>query len=374
MIWLSNSSNLFKAGWIMVDESEKRIIDNNELANKKIEAHQEEEARRLLAAKQENGEDVVFDGFSDGFSEGIGYDQIDAFDDSQNIIGAGSPEFMEGMDGEGFDPMMTEMPDMSQMSEEVMPDDGMQNQFQDGYFDESQGMSDEDMNLGMEMEEPPASEMIPEEPQFNLDEIQAQIDEQLRMADEQAKQIVADAQAQAEEIRNQAQEEGKAAGYEEGYQQGIAEAEQLKADAQAEIEEEKNKLQADFQQLINTIEPDMVDALTSVYEHVFNVEFKDNKDIILHLIRTTLSKMDSGISIILHISSDDYDLVSDEKPSLEEAMASPNSTLEIIEDPLLKENECIIESEGGVFDCSLGVELSELARKLKLLSYDRSKR
>ncbi len=374
MIWLSNSSNLFKAGWIMVDESEKRIIDNNELANKKIEAHQEEEARRLLAAKQENGEDVVFDGFSDGFSEGIGYDQIDAYDDSQNIIGAGSPEFMEGMDGEEFDPMMTEMPDMSQMSEEVMPDDGMQNQFQDGYFDESQGMSDEDMNLGMEIEEPPASEMIPEEPQFNLDEIQAQIDEQLRMADEQAKQIVADAQAQAEEIRNQAQEEGKAAGYEEGYQQGIAEAEQLKADAQAEIEEEKNKLQADFQQLINTIEPDMVDALTSVYEHVFNVEFKDNKDIILHLIRTTLSKMDSGISIILHISSDDYDLVSDEKPSLEEAMASPNSTLEIIEDPLLKENECIIESEGGVFDCSLGVELSELARKLKLLSYDRSKR
>lgn len=371
MIWLSNSSNLFKAGWIMVDESEKRIIDNNELANKKIEAHQEEEAKRLLAAKQENGEDVVFDGFSDGFSEGIGYDQIDALDDSQNIIGGSSSEFA---DGDGFDPMMTEMPDMSQMSEEVMPDDGMQNQFQDGIFDESQGMSDEDMNLGMEMEEQPAAEMIPEEPQFNLDEIQAQIDEQLRMADEQAQQIVADAQAQAEEIKNQAHEEGKAAGYEEGYQQGIAEAEQLKADAQAEIEEEKNKLQADFQQLINTIEPDMVDALTSVYEHVFNVEFKDNKDIILHLIRTTLSKMDSGISIILHISSDDYDLVSDEKPSLEEAMASPNSTLEIIEDPLLKENECIIESEGGVFDCSLGVELSELARKLKLLSYDRSKR
>ncbi len=104
------------------------------------------------------------------------------------------------------------------------------------------------------------------------------------------------------------------------------------------------------------------------------MEFKENKDIILHLIKTTLGKMESGVDIIIHVSSDDYDLVTDEKPALEEAMASPNSNLEIIEDPLLKENECIIESEGGVFDCSLGVELSELSRKLKLLSYDRNKR
>ena len=55
-------------------------------------------------------------------------------------------------------------------------------------------------------------------------------------------------------------------------------------------------------------------------------------------------------------------------------MASPNSTLEIIEDPTLRENECIIESEGGLFDCSLGIELEELTRTLKLLSFDRNKR
>ncbi len=331
----------------MVDENEKRIIDNNELANKKIEAFHEEEARRLMAERQENGEDV----FYDGFSEGIGYDQINAYDDSQNIIGAEPPEMM--MDGSG------------DMQSEFMP--GLE-------YDQSMGLSGEDMNLGMEMEPEPEPQMVEEVPQINLEEIQAQIDEQLRMADEQAQQIIADAQSQAEAIRSQAEAEGQQAGYDAGFQQGAAEAEQLKINAQAEIEEEKQKLQADFQQLVSTIEPDMVDALTSIYEHVFNVEFKENKDIILHLIRTTLGKMESGVSIIIHVSSDDYDLVTDEKTSLEEAMASPNSSLEIIEDPLLNENECIIESEGGVFDCSLGVELSELSPKLKLLSFDRSNR
>ena len=39
-------SNLFKAGFVSFDNSEKFIIDSNELANKKIEAFQEQEMRR----------------------------------------------------------------------------------------------------------------------------------------------------------------------------------------------------------------------------------------------------------------------------------------------------------------------------------------
>ncbi len=360
MNWLSNSkNNLFKAGWVMVDENDKRIIDNNELANKKIEAFHEEEAKRLMAARQENGEDVFFN----GFSEGIGYDQIDNFDGSQNIIGADAPESFSGDGFEGFSESgFDNSSDMLSSDGFPDPDD-----FQD--------------NNGMQLENEQAEEIVEEVPQINLEEIQAQIDEQLRMADEQAQQLIADATAQAEEIKNQAEamksqaiEEGRQQGYNDGFAQGEAEVEKLKSDAAAEIEEERKKLENDFQQLVNTVEPDLVDALTGIYEHVFNVEFKENKAIILHLIKTTLGKMESGSDLIVHISADDYDMVLDEKTSLEEAMASPNSNLEIIEDPLLKDNECIIESDGGVFDCSLGVELSELARKLKLLSYDRNKR
>ncbi|WP_081674171.1 FliH/SctL family protein [Butyrivibrio sp. VCD2006] len=413
MTWLSNQSNLLKFGWYQVDENDKHIIDNNELAEKKIEKYQAEEAKRREAL--EKGEPVP--AFS-GFEEGLGFEQIGSYDD-QNIIGntnfgdpgelqefsedfqdeflsnEGAANFGEAFDniGEGFDenagfPMEDHqgfaeneaygIPDGAQdenlsglYDENVAAEDSMG--YQGEGFDQGMGVPEEDVNPDMDIPtsaEPPAQEV----PQINLEEIQAQIDEQIRMAEEQAKQLVDDAQAQADEIRNQAMEEGRAAGYEEGIRQAAEEIEKMRADAEAEIEAEKQKQQSDFQQLVASIEPDMVDVLTQIYEHVFNVELRENKDIILHLIRTTLSKMDSGTDIILHISSDDYDLVSDEKSNLEEAMASPNSTLEIVEDPLLKENECIIESEGGVFDCSLGVELSELGRKLKLLSFDRSRR
>ncbi|MCR5343811.1 MAG: hypothetical protein K6E70_10680 [Butyrivibrio sp.] len=388
---MSNQSNLLKFGWYQVDENDKHIIDNNELAQKKIEKYQAEEAKRREAL--EKGEPVPAFG---GFEEGLGFEQINAYDDGQNIIGNtnfGDPgelgEFQDGfpgMDnsyGNGFDNGEGGFNDGS--FDEGSYGEGEINGFGEnqmvnnpefqgeGFEDQGMQMSEEDMDLGMEMEEPPAPE--PEEvPQINLEEIQAQIDEQIRMAEEEAKQIVDDANSQAEQIKNQAMEEGRNAGYQEGIQQASEEIERMKAEAEAEIEEERSKQQADFQQLVASIEPDMVDTLTQIYEHIFNVEFRENKDIVLHLIRTTLGKMENGTDIILHISSDDYDLVSDEKPNLEEAMASPNSTLEIIEDPTLKENECIIESEGGVFDCSLGIELAEVSRKLKLLAFDRNKR
>ena len=118
----------------------------------------------------------------------------------------------------------------------------------------------------------------------------------------------------------------------------------------------------------------MVDVLTQIYEHVFNIELREDKGIILHLLKTTLSRIEPGKDLIVHVSSDDYDEIMDKKEDLDSCITSPNTTMEIIEDPLLKENECMIESDSGVFDCSLGVELSEITRKLKLLSFDRSRR
>ena len=46
--------------------------------------------------------------------------------------------------------------------------------------------------------------------------------------------------------------------------------------------------------------------------------------------------------------------------------------LEIISDMTLAPSGCMIETENGVYDCSLDTQLAELGRKLKLLSYERT--
>ena len=289
-------SNLFKAGFVSFDNSEKFIIDSNELANKKIEAFQEQEMRRNKNVF--SSEDSYMEGEEGEFVPGIDMDQISQLTDDQGMI-------------------------------EPYPD-----------------------------------------PQFDMEAMQAEIDLKLQQAQEQADAIIRDAQESAAAIVSQAQEEGHNQGYQDGYQEGVAAAEALKA----EIEQQRGELEAEYQQIVDGLEPEMVDVLTQIYEHVFDVELRDDKAIILHLLKSTLSRIEPGNNLIVHVSSDDYDDVIEEKDNLEACITSPSTTMEIIEDPLLKENECMIESDSGIFDCSLGVELSELSRKLKLLSFDRARR
>ena len=290
-------SNLFKAGFVSFDPSDARIIDSNELANKKIEQFQELELKRQRAQMAQDGE----------------------FPEPEK-----SDDFIPGID----------MEQLSQLTED------------------------------QSMLEPVS------DPQFDMEAMQAEIDLKIQQAQEQADMIVQDAMRQAEEIKNNAHQQGMQEGYDAGYQEGVQAAQALKD----EIEQQRGDLEKEYQQIVDELEPEMVDILTQIYEHVFNIELREDKGIILHLLKTTLSRIEPGKDLIVHISSDDYDDVMDEKDQLQAAITSPSTTMEIIEDPLLKENECMIESDSGVFDCSLGVELSEITRKLKLLSFDRKRR
>jgi flagellar assembly protein FliH len=288
-------SNLYKAGWVTVDQSDKRVIDNNELIDQKILKFREEERKRQAMKAAENSENAERE---DGFTEGINAEQL------------------------------------SQLTEDVgiLPDPDQQ-----------------DTTSGAE--------------------IQIRVDEQLEEAGRQAQQLIDDAQKQAQKIRQNAKDEGRNAGYNDGYQNGAEEAENLKK----EIAKRGEELETEYRKMVDSLEPEMVDALTQIYEHVFEVDLRNDKDIILHLLQTALSRIESGNDYIIHVSPDDYDMITDEKEKLRENITSPNATMEIIEDPMMKENECIIETDGGVFDCSVGVELEELSRKLKLLSFERKR-
>ena len=60
-----------------------------------------------------------------------------------------------------------------------------------------------------------------------------------------------------------------------------------------------------------------------------------------------------------------------QKKVLEAAATHPDSIVEVIEDISLSKNQCFIETDGGIFDCGLDTELTELSNKLKVLSYEK---
>lgn len=190
-------------------------------------------------------------------------------------------------------------------------------------------------------------------------------------------ELLAQASAEIEEMRAQAMQEIQAeqqrvlqSAREEGYAAGKAQAMQECEALKADIGRERKQLQDYYEQQIEALEPEFVDALTGIYEKVFEVGLDNQKEIITTLLRNTMKKLDGCKNFLVHVSPADYSYVKEHKEQLLSDATQEGTVIDIIEDGLLRESECTIETVGGIYDCGLGVQLSELRKKLILLSYN----
>ena len=87
------------------------------------------------------------------------------------------------------------------------------------------------------------------------------------------------------------------------------------------------------------------------------------------MFENAIQKTDGSSSLLLHVSKADYESVAEKKEYLKSQVG--NASVEVIEDITLSELQCYIETDNGIYDCGLDTQLEELARKLKLLSYER---
>lgn len=220
---------------------------------------------------------------------------------------------------------------------------------------------DEDGGGGNVLKAPEESE--PEGP--SLEEIRAQIDAEMEAAKEEVEQIKRIARTEIEAEKRDAIEEGRRTGYAEGYEMAQNEAARMKA----QLEDERRKLEEEYDELIDELEPRFIDTITGIYQHIFNIGLEKEKDILVYLIDSTLRKIDSSRTFIVHVSQEDYAHVNEQKKALSEGAVSGRGVVEVVEDITLRKNECMIETDGGIFDCGIGTQLEELTKMLRLLSY-----
>ncbi len=244
-------------------------------------------------------------------------------------------------------------------------------------FDEEEGEGDEEFTSGIAGEEidalfddgEGASGVIKaaELAGPSLEEIEEQAQAIIEEAKAEAGRIVEEARSQSMSMRADAVEEGNRQGYEEGYRQGMAEADGLKQ----ELAERRRALEAEYDEMLENLEPRFIETITDVYSHIFGVDLMDNRDILVHLIDSTLRKVESSRTFIVHVSADDYPHVNMQKQTLMEGAVAGRGIIEIIEDIALSKGDCLIETDGGIFDCGVGTQLEELTKKLQVLSYEK---
>lgn len=188
-------------------------------------------------------------------------------------------------------------------------------------------------------------------------------DEMIFQAKEQAKKIITEAELEADRIKEEASAAGEQQGYEEGYQKGIEEIQKMKK----ELEAKERELLQDYHKKVNELEPALVDVVADVFERVFHVQFDDKKSMVLHLAKNAMDKIENSREFIVRVPKENYAFVKERQDELE-ARVGKAVRVEVIEDMLLKKNQCVIETDSGVFDCSLDIQMECLLKDLRSLS------
>lgn len=292
-------SSLLKGCWVEVNNEEKRIIDTNELVNKRLTGLSQPVRRMAHTTLGEPDED--------GFAGGV------------------QAEILEGLT-------------------------------EDGDSGASAVIHQEPAPLGPSLEDT----------QKQVDQMLADARAQVEAARQEADSIRAQAQSDAANVKENARQEGM----QQGYQDGIARADQETNQRMAQLEQKEKDLESAYETKIQELEPQFIDTLTGIYEHIFQVELQGYRDILSYLITNTMRKIEGNRSFFIHVSKEDYPFVSMQKKQFAASVAS-GSSVEVVEDLTLSKNQCLIETEDGIFDCGVSTQLTELSNRLKLLSYEK---
>lgn len=191
-------------------------------------------------------------------------------------------------------------------------------------------------------------------------------EELVAQAQEQIDSMMAQAQADAEAIKSKAYEAGHQEGYKSGQQECVQQTEKMKR----ELQQKEEQLEKFYQEKMEELEPQFIDLLTGIYEHIFHVNLSDFREVILHTINHIIGMADSNKDFIIRVSKYDYSFIFEQKEQIMEN-ASANATVEIVKDITMSQGKCMIETGGGIFDCGIDTQLEGLAKELKLLSYEK---
>lgn len=208
-----------------------------------------------------------------------------------------------------------------------------------------------------------AETISPEQAMTKVSEANEEADKIIASAHEQADEIIKNAEENAQQTYNQANEQG----YSDGMQKASEEIEQSKKQLEDEYTQRFNQLESEYIEKNNNIEPQLVDVITEVFKSVISSETVDNHDILMHLIDKALSGADRNHEYVIKVSPADYDYVSSNQGKIS-CHVNKEIDIEVSEDVSLEQNQCIIETDGAVFDCSLDVEMDNLIKKIKMLS------
>lgn len=184
----------------------------------------------------------------------------------------------------------------------------------------------------------------------------AQIIEKAR---EEAAQIVADAQAERDKLQEEARNNGFDEGHTEGYEKGKAEVERL-------IERMHKILEAVMQrreEILQDTESQIVELVILMSRKVIKILSENQKNVIMANTLAALKKVKTRGNVTLRVNLEDVKLAT---ANIEEFIKHVENIegITVLEDSAVEKGGCIVETDFGQIDARISSQLTELENRI----------
>lgn len=226
---------------------------------------------------------------------------------------------------------------------------------------QTEGMEAQGFSEGIAIGE--MGNLIKAEPEVNYVQLAKEEAEQiLEAARSQAEETIARAKAEKDEIQREARESG--------YQAGKAQLQEELDRCQTELESSyRMKLQTLETQYIEKrehMEEELVDVILKVFNKVFHIQFDNKKEILMYLIGNAILNIEGEKKFRIKVAESNAIFMENHKDEILDRVGH-DIELELVTDSTMEGNDCIIETDSGVFDCSLGIQLENLIKDIRSL-------
>ena len=110
-----------------------------------------------------------------------------------------------------------------------------------------------------------------------------------------------------------------------------------------------------------------MDVILEVFNKVFHIQFDNKKEILLHLIDNAILNIEGEKQFRIKVAESNVQFLENHKDDILDRVGH-DIELEFVSDTTMDGNNCVIETDSGVFDCSLGVQLENLIKDIRSLS------
>ncbi|MFZ5352084.1 MAG: FliH/SctL family protein [Bacillota bacterium] len=176
-------------------------------------------------------------------------------------------------------------------------------------------------------------------------------------ANYEARSITEKAQQEAQTVLAAAREEGFNEGYQSGFRKGLDDSQDIieaAMEAKEYIEQRKSEIYEEAEEKI-------IELVLGISRKVIGDELKQNREAIFSVIKLALDKCAYKSRLILRVSEEDYDFVSENKDILIR-LTEGLSELDIIKDISMQKGGCIVETTSGEINSSVDIQIKELEK------------